>query len=215
MLIGKSAQFSFIRSSLGKDRLENDGVFKQRARSLAVPGTTITDPSTPASAIGRQFSRQSQYRLPSQYTPSVKSTNLCDIIFHIYSRLGEGTYLPTCLPTCLPICLSAYLFTCLPVYLFTYGTPFLELLPDSLMFSKYTNHSRSISQTSPSSTISRIFAPMENSKCSSAFAGVISKTCFRKITSATDLTQICANLTGFRGSWVRCLRHSIIFIAMA
>lgn len=92
LLIGKSALFTFVWQSIGKDRSQNDEVFKQRATSLAVPGATITDPSTPASDVARQISRYSQYHLPSQYTPSVKSTTLCDITFHKYRLLGEGSF---------------------------------------------------------------------------------------------------------------------------
>ncbi|ROW00763.1 hypothetical protein VMCG_06551 [Cytospora schulzeri] len=90
ILLGKETEFQF--QWLSSSNSQTDSRIIQRAKSLAVPGATITDPSTPGSELARQISRHAQYRLPSQYTPSVKSTTTCDITFHRYRRLGEGSF---------------------------------------------------------------------------------------------------------------------------
>ncbi|ROW10028.1 hypothetical protein VPNG_06495 [Cytospora leucostoma] len=92
VMIGSKAQFRFQWPSNGKYGAQTSEKFLQRAKSLAVPGATITNPSVPASEVARQFSRKAQYQLPSQYTPSVKSTTACDITFHRYRCMGEGSF---------------------------------------------------------------------------------------------------------------------------
>lgn len=92
IMVGSEAQFAFKWPLIGKDEPQTSEKFSLRAKSLAVPGATITDPAMPASEMARQFSRKAQVQLPSQYTPSVKSTTACDITFHRYHCMGEGSF---------------------------------------------------------------------------------------------------------------------------
>lgn len=92
IMVWSEAQFAFKWPLIGKDEPQTSEKFSLRANSLAVPGATITDPAMPASEMARQFSRKAQYQLPSQYTPSVKSTTACDINFHRYHCMGEGSF---------------------------------------------------------------------------------------------------------------------------